>query len=96
MIPSPAINGSGAERYRIVECNSCDQLKKWLHEAECAYHALQTGSREEQIQHDGKLVRYTPASEPSLLRYIAGLKDKVDACTGVRGRGRRIIGLIPR
>lgn len=50
-------------------------LQTRLDEAEQAYHALMTGSSVAELRdHNGELVRYTPANAVRLAAYIQSLK----------------------
>lgn len=54
-------------------------LQTRLLEAELAYHRLQTGVAEVEVQHDNMQVKYTMASVDKLRLYIADLKAQLVA-----------------
>lgn len=75
----------------------CETYKARLLEAEDALHRLRLGQSTELVQHDGKVVKFSPANLSILQRYVEDLQCKVDRCNGVNGSGRRrFIGLMPR
>lgn len=75
----------------------CERYKARLLEAEDALHALRLGRSTELVQHDGKVVKFSPANLSVLQRYVEDLQCKVDRCNGINGSGRRrFIGMIPR
>jgi len=67
-------------------------LQTRLDEAEQAYHSLMTGvSVAELRDHNGELIRYTPANASRLLAYIQSLKiqlGQVSRSSIFPGRGR--------
>ena len=48
-----------------------------LSEAELAYHRLQTGTAEVEVQQDGSQVKYNLASVDKLRTYIADLRSQL-------------------
>lgn len=64
-------------------------LKQRLEEAEQAYHDLQTGRMPRVfVDQNGERVEYTAANAYRLSTYIAELKRRIAACSGLRGVGR--------
>lgn len=61
------------------------ELTTWLTEAEAALHRLMTGSRVEEIESPAGRVRYTTSNIGDLERYIARLKQQIEAAA----RGNR-------
>ncbi len=61
------------------------ELAAWLSEAEIALHRLMTGSRVEEIESPAGRARYTTSNIGDLERYIARLKQQIEAAT----RGNR-------
>ena len=61
-------------------------LKTRLSEAEDAYHLLQMGSKEQEMQLNGRKVVYTPASIGQLRSYISDLKAQIAKIEGSTGR----------
>jgi len=61
------------------------ELAGWLTEAETALHRLMIGSRVEEIDSPSGRVRYTNANVGDLERYIARLKQQIEAAS----RGHR-------
>lgn len=64
-------------------------LQARLEEAETALHALMTGSKEVQVRHRDKDVRFTQATLGELRAYIAELKSELGL--GGRARARRVV-----
>lgn len=54
-------------------------LQTRLLEAELAYHRLQTGAAEVEVQHENMQVKYSLASVDKLRLYIADLKGQLVA-----------------
>lgn len=52
-------------------------LRTRLAEAEEAYHQLQMGAKEQEMQFNGRKVVYTPASIGQLRAYISDLKAQI-------------------
>jgi hypothetical protein len=73
---------------------SCEQLALWLAEAEDAQHALQMGGKVESLRLGEKQIDYTKGNGDQLAKYIAWLRQQVDACNGRTFR-RGVLGIIP-
>ena len=69
------------------------ELSTWLTEAELALHRLMTGSRMEEIAFGDRRVRYTSANISDLQKYIASLKQQIEAAT--RGNRKPILFEFP-
>jgi hypothetical protein len=69
------------------------ELATWVTEAELALHRLMTGSRVEEIQFSDRRVRYTAANIGELQKYIASLKQQIEATT--RGNRKPILFEFP-
>jgi hypothetical protein len=69
------------------------ELAVWLSEADLALHRLLTGSRVEEIDSPSGRVRYTNANVADLERYIARLKQQIEA--GSRGNRKPILFEFP-
>lgn len=69
---------------------ACEQAALDLAEAQAALHALTIGKSSVRVTHADKTREYAPAKRNDLLRHIAALQAKVDACNGVRRSGRAI------
>lgn len=69
---------------------SCATLATQLAEAEAALHKLELGNKAEIVRAGEKQVSYTKSSIPDLTAYIARLQAAVDACNGIRRKGRAI------
>lgn len=65
-------------------------LKTRLTEAEQAYHLLQTGALEVEVDHNGSRTRYTAAGSDRLNAYIQSLKNQIAALEGKPTYPRRI------
>jgi hypothetical protein len=73
---------------------SSNLVTAWLSEAEIALHRLMTGSRIEEIDGPSGRVRYTSTNVADLERYIARLKQQIEA--GSRGNRKPILFEFPR
>jgi hypothetical protein len=69
------------------------ELTTWLAEAELALHRLMTGSRVEEVQFADRRVRYTAVNIGELQKYIASLKQQIEATT--RGNRKPILFEFP-
>lgn len=69
------------------------ELTDWLSEAELALHRLMTGSRVEEIDSPSGRVRYTNTNVADLERYIARLKQQIEAAS--RGNRKPILFEFP-
>jgi hypothetical protein len=60
-----------------------------LHEAEAAYHKLQTGTLAVQVRtSDGKFVTYAEADRAELAGYISSIRSSIAAIQGVTSSRR--------
>lgn len=74
----------------MATLTTCEQAALWLAEARAALHALINGGQVAQLIHADKQLRYTEANVGALRSYVRDLQNQVDACNGVRSRGRAI------
>lgn len=67
-------------------------LKQRLEQAEQAYHDLMTGQMARVIvDQNGERIEYTAANAYRLSTYIAELKRRISACSGIRtGRPMKV------
>jgi len=70
-------------------------LKTRLSEAEEAYHQLQMGAKEQEMQLNGRRVVYTPANASRLLSYISELKAQIAKLDGSANGRKHPIYLRP-
>jgi len=75
----------------MATLTACQQYALWLAEANLALHRLLTGTKVEALTHADKSMRYTSADLNALRSYVRDLQNKVDACNGLRTRGKAIV-----
>lgn len=70
---------------------ACEQYAADLAAARAALHTAMLGGAVTELRtSDGKAIKYAPGSLDALRQYVRDLQAKVDACNGVRARGRAI------